>query len=186
MPEISRREMLIGTGVGGGLISLFLAVPIVGFALSPLFAKNALETAVIGPIDEVPINTPTPFIASLKEGTGWNTGPVPRVVYVVKYQATPPQGNQPGSPVQLLTFANVCTHMQCDVHWDGSFAGPANPGEAATNGRFLCPCHGGLYDINGLNVYGPPPSPLPQWVSTTFKNAGKTYVRIRNQFNESI
>ena len=178
MGDLTRREMLLGTGLGAGLMTLFLAVPIGGFLLSPLFTKEKKEQAVIGPIDSVPVNVPTPFIAQLKEGTGWNIGPVPRVVYVTKIQ----QGA--GAPITLKAFSNTCTHMQCDVHWDASFAGPGDPNQ---NGRFLCPCHGGLYLIDGTNIYGPPPSPLPEWVHEVIKGAdGKTYIRITNAFTESI
>ncbi len=181
MAELSRREMLIGTAVGGGAITLMLAGPVVGFLLSPLFTKRRTETAVIGPIDSVPVNTPTPFIARLNEGDGWNIGPIPRVVYVVKYQQVVGPGQPPPT---LLVFSNTCTHMQCDVHWDGTFVGAGDP---VLNGRFICPCHGGLYLMNGTNIYGPPPSPLPQWVHEVFTGEdGKTYVRIQNDFTEKI
>lgn len=41
-----------------------------------------------------------------------------------------------------------CTHLQCAVNWI----------EATKN--FACPCHGGVYDIKGRVLGGPPPRPL--------------------------
>ena len=41
-----------------------------------------------------------------------------------------------------------CTHLQCAVNW-----------LEATN-SFACPCHGGMYDIKGNVIGGPPPRPL--------------------------
>ena len=36
----------------------------------------------------------------------------------------------------------TCTHLGCQVHWDG---------EAK---KFKCPCHGGVYDANGAVLDG--------------------------------
>lgn len=41
-----------------------------------------------------------------------------------------------------------CTHLQCAVNYV----------DAAK--KFMCPCHGGTYDIKGNNLSGPPPRPL--------------------------
>lgn len=42
-----------------------------------------------------------------------------------------------------------CTHAGCRVALDET-------------GAFACPCHGGRYDVDGRNIAGPPPSPLPR------------------------
>ena len=49
---------------------------------------------------------------------------------------------------KLFALAPVCTHLGCLVGWQ-------RPSE-----RFVCPCHGGQYDINGKVVAGPPPTSL--------------------------
>ncbi len=41
-----------------------------------------------------------------------------------------------------------CTHMGCEVAWDGA------------RGRYRCPCHDGEFDEQGLPVGGPPKLPL--------------------------
>ncbi|MBJ7610637.1 MAG: ubiquinol-cytochrome c reductase iron-sulfur subunit [Candidatus Dormibacteraeota bacterium] len=165
MKKMSRREVLIrGTGLGMGLIGVMLSVPAVGFLLSPLFTKQKLTWITVGPIDEVPVNQPTAMIAEVPVGTGYPTPPVKRIVYVVKKRDGP-----------TLALSNICTHMQCDVHWDPSL------------GNFLCPCHGGLYDIDGNNTGGPPPQPLAQWVHRTHTDAqGRTILEIQNQLDEHI
>lgn len=45
---------------------------------------------------------------------------------------------------ELLALSNVCPHLGCKVHWDG------------VNQQFLCPCHQGAFDKNGLAIAGPP------------------------------
>ncbi|MHB1651362.1 MAG: Rieske 2Fe-2S domain-containing protein [Desulfitobacteriaceae bacterium] len=51
---------------------------------------------------------------------------------------------------QALDFH--CTHLQCAVNW------------VSTAKRFMCPCHGGVYDLKGNVLSGPPPKPLPRRV----------------------
>jgi Rieske Fe-S protein len=45
-------------------------------------------------------------------------------------------------------FNGACTHLNCLVLW-----------QPATK-KFFCACHDGFFDNNGVNVAGPPPSPL--------------------------
>lgn len=48
----------------------------------------------------------------------------------------------------LVAFDPQCTHLGCATRWD------------ATTRLFLCPCHGGGFDLDGRVVMGPPPRPL--------------------------
>lgn len=48
----------------------------------------------------------------------------------------------------LVAFSAVCTHFGCTVAYE-----PADE-------VFVCPCHGGEYDIDGNVLDGPPPKPL--------------------------
>jgi cytochrome b6-f complex iron-sulfur subunit len=50
--------------------------------------------------------------------------------------------------------AQSCTHQGCSVAYNKS------------GNDFVCPCHGGTYDINGNVVSGPPPAPLKQYTVT--------------------
>jgi Rieske Fe-S protein len=45
-------------------------------------------------------------------------------------------------------FSPVCTHLGCYVTWDNN------------RKEFLCPCHGGKYNMRGEVTGGPPPEPL--------------------------
>jgi menaquinol-cytochrome c reductase iron-sulfur subunit len=163
--ELSRRELLVrGTGLGMGLVGVMLSVPAIGFLLSPLFTKQTLSWVTVGPIDNVPVNQPTALFAEVPVGTGYATPPVKRVVYVVKK-----------ADGEIKALSNICTHLQCDVHWEPS------------RGNFLCPCHGGMYDIDGRNIGGPPPQPLAQWKHRFTTDAqGRTILEIENQLDESI
>jgi Rieske Fe-S protein len=160
-----RRFLTVATGLGAGVITLMLSIPAVGFLLGPLFQRRTVSWVRVGAIDGVPVGVPTPFTVSMPIGEGPPTPNVDRIVYVVR---TDTGG--------LFAFSNTCTHMQCNVHWDPSL------------GQFLCPCHGGLYDMHGNNIGGPPPSPLPQWVHRTHVDplTGRTLLDVQNRYDESI
>lgn len=63
-----------------------------------------------------------------------------------------------------VAFSSVCTHLGCLVSWDNN------------KKQFLCPCHGGKYDIAGNVIAGPPPKPLTR-LPLEIKE-GKVYVGI--------
>lgn len=163
-PEVSRRSLLVrGTVIGSGAIGVMLSVPALGFLLSPLFSSRRVGWVTVGSIDAVEEDQPTPFTVGVPLGTGSEPNlTVARVVYVVRRGA------------EVIALSNTCSHMQCNVHWDRGLD------------QFLCPCHGGLYDRTGRNVGGPPPSPLPRWVSRVSRRGGSTVLEIQNQFDESI
>lgn len=48
----------------------------------------------------------------------------------------------------ITAFDPHCTHLGCPYDWD--------PGERVFN----CPCHGGVFDLEGKVIAGPPPRPL--------------------------
>ena len=48
----------------------------------------------------------------------------------------------------ILVLSATCTHLGCLVNYNRERA------------EFICPCHGGRYDLSGRNIAGPPPAPL--------------------------
>jgi len=50
----------------------------------------------------------------------------------------------------VVCFDPACTHLGCRIELQ------------AAKGRFLCPCHGGIFATDGTVVSGPPPKPLEQ------------------------
>lgn len=51
----------------------------------------------------------------------------------------------------LLALSPVCSHFGCLVNF------------RRDKKEFLCPCHGGRYNVYGKNLSGPPPKPLSQF-----------------------
>ncbi len=62
-------------------------------------------------------------------------------------------GNKPALVVrnsqgEFKAYIAVCTHLDCTVQY--------KPDENI----IWCACHNGKYDLNGINISGPPPRPL--------------------------
>ena len=62
-------------------------------------------------------------------------------------------GDDPGLVVrtaegELRAFSARCPHLNCTVQY------------APDERQIVCACHGGVFDLNGKNVAGPPPKPL--------------------------
>jgi Rieske Fe-S protein len=65
-------------------------------------------------------------------------------------------GSRPGILVRTSTgefraFTAICTHLNCTVQYRDDLQ------------HIWCACHGGQFDLNGINIAGPPPRPLEQY-----------------------
>jgi len=65
-------------------------------------------------------------------------------------------GNKPGILIEtpsgeLRAFSAICTHLDCTVQYRDDL------------GHIWCACHNGHYDLNGVNIAGPPPRPLDRY-----------------------
>jgi Rieske Fe-S protein len=62
-------------------------------------------------------------------------------------------GTRPGILVETAAgeyraMSATCTHLGCTVQYRPDLR------------EIWCPCHNGMYDLNGRNISGPPPRPL--------------------------
>lgn len=70
----------------------------------------------------------------------------------------------------LNVLSSSCAHLGCPVRWvlvEGK-------------GEFLCPCHGGIYDINGGYIGGPPPRGMYRY---TYEIREDANVYVRHEFD---
>jgi Rieske Fe-S protein len=63
---------------------------------------------------------------------------------------------------ELRAFSGTCTHLACIVQYRPDF------------GHIWCACHNGHFDLNGINIQGPPPAPLEPYTVKVL--AGKIVV----------
>jgi menaquinol-cytochrome c reductase iron-sulfur subunit len=142
--ELSRRNALIKLGmlINGGVAAL-LAVPIVGYLLSPLRGKagQGYDAWVsLGPLDQFPEGQTrlAKFRDPSVSPSDGQTAEIPCWVRRVEQQT-------------FQVFAINCAHLGCPVRW------------FAQSGLFMCPCHGGVYYADGSRASGPPERGLFQY-----------------------
>lgn len=183
-PLLTRREFI------GGVVKLAVAGALIPGVLSqvlPSIAPDALGGGGKGPVilRDKATNAKIPVTLGMLEGdppvvltAEWNF--LPAVVYKVRRASLEGSSRKRGyntaqfalqHPTEpdnaILLYEGKCKHLGCTVGWDATL--PASKDVADYNedgvneGRILCPCHQGQYDIFdlALNVPGtPPPSPL--------------------------
>ncbi|MEX5213468.1 MAG: ubiquinol-cytochrome c reductase iron-sulfur subunit [Nitrospiraceae bacterium] len=119
------------------VIGVGLAVPLVGYVVSPALKRRKQTWVDIGSVDELPSGEPAQrdYVATIRDG--YVETKTHKAVWAVKQ----PDG-------QVIAFSPMCTHLGCGYTWDS--------GEK----KFKCPCHGSVFDVSGQVLGGPAPRPL--------------------------
>ena len=134
-----RRGFLITTIVAvQGAIAAAMAFVVGGAVLGPSFGTRRASWLRAAPLEDLDGDGPTPVTLRIIKQDGYRQVVERRVVYV----------SREGESVRVLD--STCTHLGCRTRYD------------AESKQFLCPCHGGAYDMEGQVVGGPPPAPLRQ------------------------
>ncbi len=152
--SITRRRAMTLTAHGAGAVaaSAFL-LPALGFAAgSAIFERAPVRWEVVGKPEDFPDDDYVPRVITIVEGIG-EVGKT--TVYMRRWNKAIDGAFEPKEPV--LALSSRCMHLGCPVRW------------TAAASRFICPCHGGVYDFTGRVSGGPPVRPLDHF-----------YTRIRN------
>jgi Rieske Fe-S protein len=124
--------------VGTAAMGALLAVPLVRYVLYPVFAKTtAISWSDLGNENKY-ASTPTPDreIVRIEQVDGWRDAISRKPVYVTK-------GKRKGSLEGVEVLSAVCPHLGCEVPWN------------AAEGKFMCPCHGSQFALDGSLIRGP-------------------------------
>jgi menaquinol-cytochrome c reductase iron-sulfur subunit len=148
-----RRVLSYLSGLLSAVIAAVLGLPLVRFYVGNAFRTTAPRWLKLGPRRDIAIGHPHLFRVSYVDQDGWRETTRRDELYAVTEDGR-----------DYIVLSNVCTHLGCPVRWDDE------------KRRFLCPCHGGVFDIGGRVVKGPPPRPLAQ-VEHKLEE-GVLYVRI--------
>jgi Rieske Fe-S protein len=145
---VTRRRFMTGTVHAAGAVAVSaIALPALGFALGPVFEKHPQAWNSVGPVDQFPDDTYIPKVVTLTSGIG-QAGK--STVYIRKRNAQIDHDKE-DQYNQYIAISTRCMHLGCPVRFV----------EAA--GRFICPCHGGVYDFTGKVDGGPPVRPLDRF-----------------------
>jgi len=169
---VTRRRFMTLSAHGAGAVaaSAFL-LPAVGFAVGPIFEAHKQRWQDVGAEDEFPDNTYVPKTITIVDGIG-EAGK--STVYVRKRN---PQIDTDKLPKtfeyeQYVAISTRCMHLGCPVRY------------VSAAQRFICPCHGGVYDFQGKVSGGPPVRPLDRFYTRT--RNGRVQVGPRYSVNQEL
>ena len=154
---VTRRRFMTLTAHGAGATAAAaFTLPALGFAIgNAIFERQPVRWEAVGAAADFPDDTYVPKVITMTTGIG-DVGKT--TVYMRKrndqIDAKP---NPPDYDEQFVAVSTRCMHLGCPVRY------------VAASQRFICPCHGGVYDFQGKVVGGPPVRPLDRF-----------YTRVRN------
>jgi len=165
-----RRLMVLGANGVGAVAAAAFTLPALGFALAPIFKRQAWTWQVIGtPQDfskavyQTKVITITPGI-----GEAGNS-----IAYV--RQRDPAIDKEPEDQYNhWVALSDRCMHLGCPVRYV----------QAAE--RFICPCHGGVYDFRGMVAGGPPVRPLDRFYTRLNPNTNLVELGPRYSVNSEL
>ena len=139
--QIDRRGfVMVVLSLLGTIMAVVVGLPAIGYLISPATKVQKKEDWVsLGPLENYPIGVPTLYNFTRTTINGWEKTVNSYGVYVMRYT---------GNLDDITVFSNWCTHLSCRVTWQ----------EDEQN--YICPCHDGLFDVNGQVIAGPPPEPM--------------------------
>ena len=158
---VTRRGLMTGgTMAAGGIASAAFGLPALGFALGPLFEDQSADRwQDVGP--EADFN-PESYVPKVVNTTADVGEAGKETIYVRKHDPerdtpSPSDTEEDKEPQPYVAVSTRCAHLGCPVRY---YEAPK---------RFVCPCHGGIYDFEGRVDGGPPVRPLD-----------RRYTRVRN------
>jgi menaquinol-cytochrome c reductase iron-sulfur subunit len=145
---ITRRRFMTGTAhTAGAVAAASFALPALGFALGPIFEHNVIRWETVGTVDEFTDDNYVPTVLTVTPGIG-EAGKT--TVYMRKHNPEIDTDVYDRS-TPYVAISDRCVHLGCPVRW------------VSAAERFICPCHGGVYDLLGKPVAGPPVRPLDRF-----------------------
>lgn len=196
MPEVLQKDPLtrgqfLAFGALGTFIGAVMTIPPVVYFLDPAI-KGVLQGrsdvpdnwVELGSVYDIPAKKAVAHLveftqlqtydsgqAASKEGTipnavllSWKDGKMPELLKSKDKKARLSKADIGKLSKELNVMSNACAHMGCPTRW------------SETDKEIVCPCHGGIYDINGKHTGGPPPHGLWRY-EFQIRDDGSMYVR---------
>src|ERR1700735_408659 len=163
-----RRFMTAVTHSAGGIAAAAFTLPALGFAIGPIFKRQPFEWQIIGTPADFTEDTYATKVITIVAGIG-EAGK--SIAYV--RQRNPQIDTEPHDQWNnYIALSSRCAHLGCPVRYV----------EAAE--RFVCPCHGGVYNFRGEVAGGPPVRPLDRFY--TYESDGYVYLGPRYSVNSEL
>jgi Rieske Fe-S protein len=147
---MTRRALFTGgAAAAGGIATAAFALPALGFALGPVFEDSSPSRwEDVGAEGQFNDETYVPRVITISDNVG-EAGKT--TIYVRKFKPGKDTVVAGQDPQPYVAISTRCAHLGCPVRYVGA------------SQRFICPCHGGVYDFEGLVDGGPPVRPLDRF-----------------------
>jgi menaquinol-cytochrome c reductase iron-sulfur subunit len=158
------------THSAGGVAAAAFTLPALGFALGPIFSRVPFAWQAIGQPDDFTQSTYNTKVLTIVQGIG-------EAGYSIAYvrKRDPAIDTEPPDKYnQYVALSSRCMHLGCPVRFV-----PAAE-------RFICPCHGGVYDFRGMVAGGPPVRPLDRFYTRTNDSTGLVEIGPRYSVNSEL
>jgi menaquinol-cytochrome c reductase iron-sulfur subunit len=166
---VSRRRFMTGTAhTAGAIAAAAFTLPALGFAIGPVFDRLSDSWQAIGPLSRFTPVDYTPTVITIAPGIG-EAGQ--SLAYVRRHNPSI-DGPVKDQYDRVIAISSRCVHVGCPVRW------------VAASASFICPCHGGVYDIVGRRIGGPPPRPLDRFY--TLIRRGQVLIGPRFSVNDEL
>jgi menaquinol-cytochrome c reductase iron-sulfur subunit len=168
---VTRRRVMGITVQAAGLITVAgFTLPALGFAIGPLFSREPFDWQPIGPPADLTEDTYVVKVITIVQGIG-EAG---RSIAYVRTR-NPAIDKEPEDQYnRFVALSSRCMHLGCPVRFT-----PAA-------GRFICPCHGGVYDFRGMPTGGPPVRPLDRFYTRLNSATGLVEIGPRYSVNSEL
>ena len=168
---VTRRRFMTGAANGAGAVAAAaFTLPVLGFAIAPIFHRQSFQWQPIGAPSDFPSDTYATKVVTIIEGIG-EAGK--SLAYV--RARNPAIDTEPEDQYnQFIALSSRCMHLGCPVRY--VFAAQ----------RFICPCHGGVYDFRGMVAGGPPVRPLDRFYTRLNNESGLVEIGPRYSVNSEL
>ena len=170
---ITRRRLFEGGALAtGGIATALFSLPVLTFAVAPVLKDDTDESFQdVGFEDEFNPDTYVPKVITVVSGIG-DAGKT--TIYIRRFDPKRDEpvkgGDEAGN--RYIAVSTRCTHLGCPVRY------------IEASERFVCPCHGGVYQFDGKVTGGPPVRPLDRFETRVAR--GRVLVGQRFSLNSKL
>src|SRR5205085_3755848 len=166
---VTRRRFMTGSAhAAGAAAAAAFTLPALGFALGPMFERHRARWEDIGAIDEFPDSTYVPRVITVIAGMGEQG----KTTAYIRKHSEQVDGPLKDKYDHYIAISTRCMHAGCPVRF------------IEASQRFVCPCHGGVYDFVGKRTGGPPVRPLDRFYTRV--ESGRVQVGPRFSVNSHL
>lgn len=168
---VTRRRFMNLTANGAGAVAAAaFTLPALGFAIAPIFKELPAPWQAIGPPSDFSQDFYQTRVITIVQGIG-EAG---NTIAYVRARNPAIDTDREDNYNQWIALSDRCMHLGCPVRYV----------QAAE--RFICPCHGGVYDFRGFVAGGPPVRPLDRFYTQLNHDTGLVELGPRYSVNSEL